>query len=79
MNTVSTKAALFEAAFHPYREPRSKAYRQGCLAALSFHFGEVEHIRCPYSPGTAKADAFYFGVQEGHAIARRARTCNTGT
>ena len=67
-----TAASMFAAAFHPHREPRSEAYRQGCLAALRYRLGEAGHVICPYRPGTAEADAFFSGAQEGHAIARKA-------
>ncbi len=67
-----TAASLFEAIFHPHRAPRSDAYKAGCLAALRFRLGEVEHVECPYRPGTAEADAFHAGADEGHRRARQA-------
>ncbi len=63
-------ADLFAAVFHPNREPRSEAYRAGCLAALRVRLGELARVRCPYRLGTAEADAFHAGVAEGHARAR---------
>ena len=65
-----TAASLFEAAFHPYREPRSNAYKAGALSALRLHLGEAEHICCPFEAGTSEADAFFSGIQEGLALAR---------
>jgi len=67
-----TATSLFEAAFHPHREPRSEAYRAGVLAALRYRLGEAEHVECPYRPGTAESDAFFSGVDEGHQRAREA-------
>ena len=65
-----TAEALFEAAFHPHREPRSDAYKAGVLAALRYRLGEAEHVECPHQPGTAERDAFFAGVSEGHSLAR---------
>jgi hypothetical protein len=66
----TTADEFFEAAFHPYREPRSDAYKAGVLAALRYRLGEAEHVECPYRIGTAEADAFHAGAAEGHALAR---------
>ena len=63
---------LFARAFHATRTPRSPAYREGVLVALRFRLGELPAIRCPYPAGTAEADAFHAGADEGHAIARNA-------
>ena len=65
-----TAETLFREAFHPHRALRSEAYRQGCLAAL--RLGEAGHVESLYQPGTAEAEAFHAGAQEGHAIAREA-------
>ena len=65
-------ADLFAAAFHRHREPRSEAYRAGALAAMRFRLGEIEHVACPYAPGSAESDAFYAGVVEGHSRASEA-------
>jgi len=62
---------LFARAFHATRTPRSSAYREGVLVALRFRLGELPAIRCPFAAGTAEADAFHAGADEGHAIARR--------
>ena len=71
-----TATSLFEAAFHPHRDPRSDAYKAGVLAALRFRLNEAERVHCPYPPGTAEADAFFSGVQEGHALAREEEVRN---
>lgn len=47
------------------RTPRSTAYKDGCRAALSYRF-EGRRIEFPYRIGTAEADAFFAGIDEGH-------------
>jgi len=64
--------ALFARAFHATRTPRSSAYREGVLVALRFRLGELPAIRCPYAVGSAEADAFHAGADEGREIARNA-------
>ncbi len=61
---------LYENAFHAYREPRSKAYRDGALVAIQYRLGETHRITTPFEPGTPDADAWHAGTEEGHAIAR---------
>ena len=67
---ATTAAGLFTAIFHLHREPRSEAYHQDRMAALRYRLGEAEHVECPYEAGTAERDAFFAGVQEGHAMGR---------
>lgn len=75
--STATADALFAAAFSVPRDPRSPAYKQGVLAALKFR---IEGRRIPklYDPATAEDDAYYAGVQEGHAIWRRAEAESAG-
>lgn len=47
------------------RTPRSPAYQDGCRAALAYRF-EGRRIAVPFVIGTAEADAFFSGVDEGH-------------
>lgn len=61
---------LFTKAFHSQRDPRSDEYKAGCLAALRYRAGEADSMTCPYPAGTARADAWYAGTDEGHAIWR---------
>lgn len=59
-------AALYAAAFDIPRDPRSLAYKRGVLAVFRLR---VEGIRIeggPYRRGTAEADAFHSGTDEGH-------------
>lgn len=60
---------LFEEAFKGPRDPRSDEYRCGVLAALRFRC-EGLRIGLPYRVGTAQADAFFSGVDEGHRLWR---------
>jgi hypothetical protein len=60
---------LFNAAFNMPRDPRSAEYKAGVRAVLRYRaMGEC--IRCPHPMGTAQADAFYSGTDEGHRIWR---------
>jgi hypothetical protein len=61
---------LFEVAFasDSLRTPRSQAYRKGVLSELEFRYGVIVHVENPYRIGTAEADAFFSGVQEGREI-----------
>ena len=59
--------ALFNAAFSRQRDPRSREYKNGVLAALRFRINE-ESIGRLYPPGTAAADAYNAGIYEGHQI-----------
>lgn len=61
--------ALFEGAFSRQREPRSREYKNGVLAALRFRLNNGP-IKCPYKSGTADADAYHAGIDEGHRIWR---------
>jgi hypothetical protein len=58
---------LMAAAFGRPRDPRSDEYKQGTRAVLNFKLGGGAP-KCAYPLGTASADAFFSGMQEGHAI-----------
>ena len=62
---------LFYAAFSTSRDPRSGEYMDGARAALAYRI-DGERIGAPHQVGTAAADAFFAGIEEGHAIWRRA-------
>ncbi len=70
-NQRPTAQFLFDKAFSTPRTPRSDAYKVGLLAALRYRL-DGARIACPYRMGTAEADAFHAGVNEGHALARAA-------
>lgn len=61
---------LFKAAFDRPRDPRSSEYKAGVLASLAFRFNGVP-VRCPYPVGTAAADAYFSGIDEGNLIWRK--------
>lgn len=71
---MSRAAAILAAAFAPERgrTPRSAAYKAGALAALE-HRLEGRRLECTYEVGTAEADAWFAGVDEGAALARAER------
>ncbi len=58
---------LWEYANGP-RSPRSREYMAGLAACLDKRAGLVARISNPYKAGTAQADAWYAGVQEGHLL-----------
>lgn len=59
--------ALIVKAFSRPRDPRSIEYRCGCRALLDFKLGG-EKPRCPFTVGTASADAWFAGLDEGWSI-----------
>lgn len=69
---MKTVDELMRIAFDPPRDPRSDEYKAGCRAAMDCRLNG-RAIRIPYAIGTAQADAFFSGVDEGHAIYRRER------
>lgn len=66
----SIAVTLYDEAFAPenYRDPRSQAYKDGVMAALRFRAGEIKSLKGidHYELGTAEADAWYAGLDEGH-------------
>jgi hypothetical protein len=70
---------LMAKAFAPGREPRSGSYKAGVRALLQSQgmFGQV--VANPFPRGSAEADAFWAGVEEGKAIWELANTAPSGT
>lgn len=64
--------ALFTEAFRSPRSPRSEEYKAAVLAMLRVKCGEAIDCPCPYQVGTAAADAWFSGINEGHTIYRLA-------
>lgn len=66
---------LMRNAFERPRTPRSDEYKLGVLWLLNFR---VDGIRqpCPFHPGTAEADAFFAGRDEGNEIWRAYMAAN---
>lgn len=60
---------LMAAAFNRPRDPRSDAYKLGVRELLKCKTMGVK-FHCPYRMGTAEADAFYSGSDEGNRIWR---------
>ena len=58
---------LMRAACDQPRTPRSEAYKLGVRELLNCRTQGIRLV-CPYRIGTAEADAFYSGVDEGNAI-----------
>jgi len=69
--TESMVQAIFYSAFSHdrHRDPRSDEYKQGVLAALRYRLTQAAIIM-PYTAGTARADAWFAGVDEGHRLWR---------
>lgn len=66
-----TVDGLMAAAFDRPREPRSSAY---CVGVRTFLAQRIEGapVALPFEPGTAEADAFFAGEDEGRLILARA-------
>lgn len=70
---MPTAQYVFAQAFPSYREARSNEYKSGVLEALRYRFGEIDRMQCPFGSGTAQADAWHAGTDEGHRRARDTR------
>ncbi len=75
MEAKGVAQQLYDEAFPTTRDPRSPEYRAGVMAALRWRCEGIQ-IRRPYAPGTAAADAWFAGLDEGHAIWRRAQAAD---
>lgn len=62
---MKTAMEIFNETFDTPRDPRSAEYKAGVMAALCFRING-QKIPRPYALGTAQADAFYAGIDEGH-------------
>lgn len=69
---MSFAIKIFGDAFARPRTPRSDAYKFGVLDVLKFRFGEQPNVKGKdlYMPGTAEADAYWSGCDEGHRLYR---------
>ena len=72
MTLNSTVDDIMQETFSSPRAPRSPEYQAGVRAALQYRLNGLKVSR-PYPVGTAAADAFFSGLDEGHAIWRRLR------
>ncbi|WP_317205452.1 hypothetical protein [Janthinobacterium sp.] len=71
MSTILVVENLMREAFHGARALRSEEYRMGARATLEC-FVEHRPAHCPFTFGTAEADAFFSGEDEGRDIWLRA-------
>lgn len=53
--------------------PRSNAYKQGFRAVLEMKLNDGPTVVSPYANGTAEADAFMSGAEDGHDTADAVR------
>jgi len=60
---------MMAATFFEGRQPRSAEYIKGVRDLLVFKLVE-KPLKNPYPVATAQADAWYAGVDEGHAVHR---------
>jgi hypothetical protein len=69
---MSKAQEIFNAAFATPRDPRSAEYKQGVLDVLKYRLGEANVVgwKMRYTLGTAQADAYFAGCDEGHRRAR---------
>lgn len=69
---MSKAYELFDAAFSKPRDPRSDEYRHGVIDTLKFRLREANEAfgKHQYRLGTAQADAYFAGCDEGHRLAR---------
>lgn len=69
MAASKTAQELFDEAFAVSRDPRSDAYKAGVLYVLRARAEGIRGPQRPYPLGSAEADAYFAGCQEGHLIA----------
>lgn len=62
---------IFEVAFSTPRDSRSEEYKSGVLDVLRFRLHETDSLQCRYEIGTARADAYLAGCDEGHRLASK--------
>lgn len=69
---MSKAYEIFDAAFSRPRDPRSDEYRHGVIDVLKHRLRESNEAfgKHQYKLGTAQADAYFAGCDEGHRLAR---------
>lgn len=69
---MSKAYEIFDEAFLKPRDPRSDEYRHGVIDILKFRLREANEAsgKHQYKLGTAQADAYFAGCDEGHRLAR---------
>lgn len=68
---MSKAYEIFDEAFSKPRDPRSDEYRHGVIDILKFRLREANEAfgKHQYKLGTAQADAYFAGCDEGHRLA----------
>ncbi|SAL07224.1 hypothetical protein AWB78_08482 [Caballeronia calidae] len=61
---------LMRRAFDAPRDPTSPEYKAGVRSILNLRVGGIP-VPLPYELGTAQADAYFAGQNEGHRIWRK--------
>lgn len=69
MDAMPLAQRIFDIAFGKTRDARSDEYKLGVLNCLKVRLDGAKNITCPYPAGSAQADAYYAGVDEGRALA----------
>lgn len=70
MDALTLIEKLMSASFDKPRDPRSDAYKRGVRELLKHRAAGMKYS-CPYKLGTAEADAFFSGSDEGNHIWRQ--------
>ena len=65
---MSEAEKVFNEAFSKVRDPGSSEYKLGVLVCLQVRLDGTVGVSCPYPQGTAEADAFWSGVEDGKAL-----------
>lgn len=69
---MTTVDELMTQAFSVPRDPRSAEYKAGVRAVLDYRL-HGKQMSLPFRIGTAAADAYFAGTDEGHRIWRDLR------
>jgi hypothetical protein len=67
---ISLLQRFMEVIFEGHRDPRSEAYRDGVHALLRCRLLATSLKKNPFEIGSAHADAWWAGVEEGKAVYR---------
>lgn len=70
---MATAEQILEDLFSSPRDPRSSEYRDGLLTELKFRLEGEGYPACPFELGTAQADAWFSGRDEGSMVASQIR------
>jgi len=68
MNNEPLAQQVFDIAFRKARDERSAEYKLGVLNCLKVRLDGEKNLSCPYPTGSAQADAYFAGIDEGRAL-----------